>query len=160
MAKRSGENQDYYKRAGQASGRRILAKERRKLSEARASQRGGDSLPRSEPAAKATGAGVQTAELTRRRRERQQAERETARQALRVEHDEVQRMVEAEAPTAPPERLLPPAQPATELSDLVRSVLENGASAWGAGRTLYRSLAELVRAPLRLLRLVRGAARA
>lgn len=152
MGKRTGENQDFYKGAGQRTGRRVLAKERQKLSESRAEAPTTAAPHYPSKAAKATGAGTQTQAFARRARERKQAQR--------VEHEEVERMVSAVAPTASPTRMLPPAQPSTELADLWRSLEENAGAAResartvaAAGRDLWRSVRELLRAPVRLARL-------
>ncbi|MBI5542972.1 MAG: hypothetical protein HY901_03730 [Deltaproteobacteria bacterium] len=155
MAKRTGENQDYYKHAGQDPGRRLLERERKKVSEARVSGEGPRGAASRKVSAKASGAATQTAELTRKRR--------LQREAREVEHDEVQRMVESEAPVAPPDHMLPPARPSTEFTDLWRSVEQSAAGARRAGRgvlasltELGSSLGELLWAPVRLVRLFRA----
>lgn len=156
MAKRTGENQDYYKHAGQSPSRRILARERQTLSEARASESsdaGGGPRFGKKPAVKATGAGVKTAELGQRKRAQKQAEA--------IERDQVTRMLEAEAPIAPPNRQLPAATASTELQDFMRSVAGSARTARDAGRealrasrTLRSSLGDLALAPFRLMRLL------
>lgn len=168
MAKKTGENQDYYKTAGQSSGRRILAGERRKVSEARAGELGGEMPPPlKKPAVKAAGAGTQTAQILGRRRARKEAQQQAeqlGRQAEEVERDEVQRMVDSQAPAAPPERMLPPARATTELNDLWRSVQEEARTVRGSAHTLYqagqemvRSIGALLRTPARLVRVLRTA---
>ncbi|HEY3452162.1 MAG TPA: hypothetical protein VGK67_37810 [Myxococcales bacterium] len=169
MGKRTGENQDYYKHAGQSAGRRVLESERRKLAQEKAGEKqAAPAATPKVPPVKATPGAKQTLEYARKAREtarRVQQEQAQRQVAERVAHDEVQRMVDAEVPlSAPPERQLPQATASTELSDLWRSVQDNARSvgqsvrtAREAGVTFYRSIAELLRTPIRLFRLVREA---
>lgn len=157
MAKRSSDNQDYYKLRGGEVGRRTYASERQKLKQGAVSPRvgKGEKLPTEadRPAAvDARGAGAQTA----RKGKKRQTEK-----ALKESEEEgraqvVERAAEAQAPSASPDRMLPPAALSTEVADFVRHIREDLGAAQRASRELAASLADLARTPVRLVRLLRA----
>ncbi len=154
MAKRGSENQDYYKLRGGETGRRTYAEERAKLSMGSEPVRPAASpkaAAAKKPAVGAKGAGVETAKRAKKRR----ATKTRAQDEEEGRHEVIDRMVGAQAPTAPTNRQLPPAERSTEYADLLRTVREDLETIHRSARALVGSLIDLARAPMRLLRLMR-----
>ena len=161
MAKRTGENQDYYKQRGGEVGRSIYASERKKLKQGEVSPRvspaerspGAEGRP---VAVAAKGAGTETAKRGKKR----QASKASKDAEEEVRRETVERVVQSRSPSAPPERMLPPAARSTELADFTRRIREDLGVIDRSSRELLGSLADLARTPARLLHLLRSAARA
>ena len=154
MTKRIGDHRDDSRADGNASWRKPRTGADRSVAQPTSEAAPGGPAPRRSGRASVAGTGGDAETLARG------AQRRKARPATQAEraadHDAVARMVDAEVPRAPPERMLPPAERATEVEDFLRELREELDSAIRAAGQLWTALGGLAAAPVRLWHTLRG----
>jgi hypothetical protein len=158
MTKRMGDHRDDSRADANASWRKPRTGADRSVAQPTSEAAPRDPTPRRPGKASVAGAGAEAeAEAETLARGAQRRKARPATQAERAaDHDAVARMVDAEVPRAPPERMLPPAERATEVEDFLRELREELDSAIRAAGQLWTALGGLAAAPVRLWHLLCG----